>query len=159
MLSHIPHWKPSCFFVDDAPQELKALWLVLYLLPTLYFFPQVFLNINKILDYFQCILCCTNPIHSWKFYCICVLIRVVLGMDKVPIYLYCWHVIKAWRLRGIEKIKDVEVRGGILRDLHDVMYMSINHGETIDDFKERGRVAMRKTFINISLVLPRQITS
>jgi len=24
------------------------------------------------------------------------------------------------------------------------MYMSINHGETIDDFKECGRVAMRK---------------
>jgi hypothetical protein len=25
MLSHMPHWKPSCFFIDDAPQELKAL--------------------------------------------------------------------------------------------------------------------------------------
>ncbi len=25
MLSHMPHWKPSCIFVDDAPQELKAL--------------------------------------------------------------------------------------------------------------------------------------
>jgi hypothetical protein len=24
MLSHMPHWKPSCFFVDDAPQELKT---------------------------------------------------------------------------------------------------------------------------------------
>jgi hypothetical protein len=31
MLSHMPHWKPSCFLVDDATQELKALWLVLYL--------------------------------------------------------------------------------------------------------------------------------
>ncbi len=31
MLSHMPHWKPSCFLVDDAPQELKALQLVLYL--------------------------------------------------------------------------------------------------------------------------------
>jgi len=49
------------------------------------------------------------------------------------------------RLRGIEKIRDVEVWGGILQDLHDVMYMSINHGETIDDFKERGRVAVRKS--------------
>jgi len=19
MLSHMPHWKPSCFFIDDAP--------------------------------------------------------------------------------------------------------------------------------------------
>jgi hypothetical protein len=49
-------------------------------------------------------------------------------MDKVPIYLCCWHVPKAWRLRDTEKIKDVEVRGGILQDLHDVMYMSINYG-------------------------------
>jgi len=65
-------------------------------------------------------------------------------MDKVPIYLCCWHVIKAWCLHGIEKIKDVEVRGGILQDLHDVMYMSIIHRETIDDFKKRGRVVMRK---------------
>jgi len=45
---------------------------------------------------------------------------------------------------GIEKIKDVEVQGGILQDLHDVMYMSINHGETIDDFKKHGRVDVRK---------------
>jgi len=48
------------------------------------------------------------------------------------------YVLKAWRLRGIKKIKDVEVRGGILQDLHDVMYMSINHGKTIDDFKKHG---------------------
>jgi len=39
MLSHMPHWKLSCFLVDDAPQELKALWLVLYLIPTLCLFP------------------------------------------------------------------------------------------------------------------------
>jgi hypothetical protein len=40
----------------------------------------------------------------------------------------------------------VEVRGGILQDLHDVMYMSINHGETIDDFKEHGKVVVRIFF-------------
>jgi hypothetical protein len=39
MLSHMPHWKPSYFFVDDAPQELKALRLVLYLVLTLCLFP------------------------------------------------------------------------------------------------------------------------
>jgi hypothetical protein len=39
MLSHIPHWKLSCFLVDDAPQELKALRLVLYIIPILYLFP------------------------------------------------------------------------------------------------------------------------
>ncbi len=37
----------------------------------------------------------------------------------------------------------MEVQGGILQDLHDVMYMSINHGETIDDFKEHKRVVVR----------------
>ncbi len=105
----------------------------------------MFLNIfHKILDSYKRILCCTNPIHSWRFDCICVLFKVLWGMDEVLIYLCCWHLLKAWHLRGTEKIKDVEVRGGILQDLHDVMYMSINHGKTFDDFKERGRVAIRK---------------
>jgi hypothetical protein len=65
-------------------------------------------------------------------------------MDKVLILLCCWHVFKAWCLCGTEKIKDVEVWGVILQDLHDVMYMSINHGETIDDFKEREQVVVRE---------------
>jgi len=43
MLSHMPHWKPSCFHIDNASQELKALQLVLYLVPTLYLFPWIFL--------------------------------------------------------------------------------------------------------------------
>jgi len=43
MLSHMPHWKPSCFLIDDAPQELKALWLVLYLVPILYLFLRCYL--------------------------------------------------------------------------------------------------------------------
>ncbi len=42
MLSHMPHWKPSCFFIDNAPQELKALWLVLYLVLTLCLFLLLF---------------------------------------------------------------------------------------------------------------------
>jgi len=66
-------------------------------------------------------------------------------MDKVSIYFGCWHVLKAWCLHGTKKIKDVEMRGGILQNLHDVIYMSINHGETIDDFKERGRVVVRES--------------
>jgi len=37
----------------------------------------------------------------------------------------------------------VELQGGILQNLHDVMYMFINHGKTIDDFKERERVAVK----------------
>jgi hypothetical protein len=67
-------------------------------------------------------------------------------MDKVPIYLCCWHVFKAWRLCGTEKIKNVEVHGGIFQNLYDVMYMSINHGKIIDDFKKRGRVVMTENF-------------
>ncbi len=74
----------------------------------------------------------------------CVLIRVVWGMGKVPFYLCYWHVLKAQRLHGTKKIKHVEVWGGIFQDLHDVMYMSINHGETSNDFKDHGRVAMRE---------------
>jgi hypothetical protein len=26
LLSHMPNQKPSCFIVDDVPQELQALW-------------------------------------------------------------------------------------------------------------------------------------
>jgi hypothetical protein len=59
-------------------------------------------------------------------------------MDKVPIYLCCWHILKTWHLCGTKKIKNVEVQGGILQDLHDVMYMSINHEETIDDIGLNG---------------------
>ncbi len=43
MLSHMSHWKPSCFFIDDAPQELKALRLILYLVLKTYF---VFISLN-----------------------------------------------------------------------------------------------------------------
>jgi len=39
----------------------------------------------------------------------------------------------------------VEVQGGIFQNLHDVMFMSINHGETINDFKERGKVVVRES--------------
>jgi hypothetical protein len=63
-------------------------------------------------------------------------------MDKVPILFHCWHVFTAWCLCGIKKVKDVEVRSAIFQDFHDV-YMSINHGKTIDDFKECGRVVVK----------------
>jgi hypothetical protein len=65
MLSHMPHWKPSCFLIDNAPQELKALWLVLYLVSTLYLFPWMFLVSfikNLIISYAFYVI---FPIHSW----------------------------------------------------------------------------------------------
>jgi hypothetical protein len=68
-----------------------------------------------------------------------------MGMDKVPIYLCCWHDLKAWRLHGTKKNQRCGSAGWIFQNLHDVMYMSINHGETIDDFKERGRVVVRES--------------
>ncbi len=42
MLSHMPHYKPSCFLIDDAPQALKALRLVLYLVLILCLFFKFF---------------------------------------------------------------------------------------------------------------------
>jgi hypothetical protein len=107
----MPHWKPSCFLINDASQKLRALRLVLYLVPTLYIFPWMFFCIfhknfdylKKILDYFKWILCYIDPIHSWWFYCICFPIRVVWGMDKLPIFLCCWPLLKAWFVCGIKK--------------------------------------------------------
>ncbi len=52
MLSHMPRWKPSCSLIDNAPEELKALWLVLYLIQILYLFIWMFFIIfHKIIDY------------------------------------------------------------------------------------------------------------
>jgi hypothetical protein len=36
------------------------------------------------------------------------------------------------------------MQGGILQDLHDVMYRSLNQGETINNFKECGKVDVRE---------------
>ncbi len=57
----------------------------------------------------------------------------------MPIFLYAWHVLKAWCLRLMEKIKDKEVWLTILDGLHKVMYMSINPYESIESFKDHGR--------------------
>ncbi len=40
-------------------------------------------------------------------------------------------------------LKKSKMWSGIFQDVHDVMYMSINCGERIDDFKEHGRVVVR----------------
>jgi hypothetical protein len=101
----------------------------------------IFLKFLIISNAFYIVL--SPSIHS-DFFCICFPIKVLWGMDKVPIFLCCWHVFKAWFICGTKIIKDVKVQGVVLQDLHDVMYMSINHGETIDDFKKCGSVAMIK---------------
>ncbi len=74
------------------------------------------------------------------------MVRIVWGNDQVPIYLCVWHVLKAWRLRSMEKIKDNEMRHAILDDLHTVMYMPIEPSESIEAFMTRGRNKIIESF-------------
>ncbi len=119
----------------------------------------MFFNIfHKILDYFKCILCCTNPIHSWWFYCICVLFRVIWGMDKVPIYLCCQNVFKAWHLCCIEKIKDVEVWVESSKTTMMWCWCPSIMEKKLMTWKSVGGLLWKKAFTNIGLVMHGQIT-
>ncbi len=69
--------------------------------------------------------------------------------NLVPIFLFAWHVLKAWRLCSMEKIKDLKVRRAVLDYFHTVMFMSINSYETIDDFKACGREMVVESFDNL----------
>jgi hypothetical protein len=60
-------------------------------------------------------------------------------------------VLKAWRLRSMEKIEDLKVRCVVFDCLHMVMFMSINPNETINDFKARGKEMMLESFDNLQL--------
>ncbi len=77
--------------------------------------------------------------------------KIVWSLDHVPNFLCAWHVLKAWHLHSMEKIKDLEVRCAILDHLHIVMFMSINPNETIDDFKEHGKEMVVENFDNLQL--------
>jgi hypothetical protein len=68
------------------------------------------------------------------------------GDDQVAIYLCAWHVLKAWRFRSMEKIKDNEMRCVILDDLHTVMYMPIEPIESIETFMTCGRNKIIESF-------------
>jgi hypothetical protein len=61
-----------------------------------------------------------------------------------------------WCLRDTEKIKDVKMQGGILQDLHDVIY--IYCGKILMISKNMGGLLWKKTFTNIGLVMRGQIT-
>jgi hypothetical protein len=39
----MPKWKPSCFIIDDAPQELRALWWV-YFHSTIFIFILMYMQ-------------------------------------------------------------------------------------------------------------------
>jgi hypothetical protein len=74
------------------------------------------------------------------------MVRIVWGDDQVPIYLCAWHVLKAWRLNSMEKIKNNEMRCAILDDLHTVMYMPIEPSESIKAFMIHGKNKTIETF-------------
>jgi hypothetical protein len=74
------------------------------------------------------------------------MVRIVWGDDQVPIYLCAWHVLKAWRLHSMEKIKNNEMRCAILDDLHTVMYMPIEPSESIEAFMICGRNKIIESF-------------
>jgi hypothetical protein len=74
------------------------------------------------------------------------MVRIVWGDHQVPIYLCAWQVLKAWRLRLMEKIKDNEMQRAILDDLHTVMYMPIEPSESIEAFMTRGRNKIIESF-------------
>jgi hypothetical protein len=69
----------------------------------------------------------------------------------IPKFFCTWHVLKAWHLHSMEKIKDSKVRHAVLDRLHMVMFMSINPNETIDDFKASGREMVVGSYDNLQL--------
>ncbi len=64
----------------------------------------------------------------------------------VPIYLCAWHVLKAWQVRALEKIKDVVMHLAILDDLHAILYVMIDLGKIIEDFKAHGKKKVMANF-------------
>ncbi len=74
------------------------------------------------------------------------MVRIVWGDNQVPIYLCKWHILKAWRLRLMEKIKDNEMQRAILDDLHTIMYMPIEPNESIETFMTHGRNKIIESF-------------
>ncbi len=74
------------------------------------------------------------------------MIRMVWGKDQVPIYFCAWHILKAWRLCSMEKIKDNGVWHVIYYDFQIIMYMLIEPGENIETFMICGRNKIIENF-------------
>jgi hypothetical protein len=64
----------------------------------------------------------------------------------VQIYLCAWHVLKTWRVCVLKKIKDVVVHRAILDNLHAILYVMINLGKNIKDFKAHGKEKVMANF-------------
>ncbi len=89
-------------------------------------------------------------VKCWPTICVWML-RIFWVTNNIPIFPYAWHVLKAWHLHVMEKIKDVEVQRITFHDLHDVMYMSIEPKENIETFKKRGKMKVIESFEHHSL--------
>jgi hypothetical protein len=74
------------------------------------------------------------------------MVKIVWGEDQMPIYFCAWHVLKAWRLCSMKKIKDNEVQHAILNNLHIVTYMPIQLDENIEAFMTCGKNKIIKSF-------------
>ncbi len=75
--------------------------------------------------------------------------RIMWSQNHVPICFCTWHVLKAWCLCSMEKIKDLKVRCVVLDYLHTVMLMSINPNETIKSLKACGKETVVESFDNL----------
>jgi len=94
----------------------------------------MFWNIfHNILDYFNVFYVVLTPSIHGDF----ITYASLLGSYGVWTRISSSFIVSMFSKHGTY-IKNVEVWGVIPRDLHDVMYMSINHGKTINDFKECG---------------------
>jgi hypothetical protein len=64
----------------------------------------------------------------------------------VPIYLCAWHVLKAWRVCALKKIKDVVVHKAIFNNFHVILYVMINLGKNNKDFKAHDKEKVMANF-------------
>ncbi len=64
----------------------------------------------------------------------------------VPIFLCAWHVLKVWCVCALKKIKDVVVHWEILDDLHVILYVMINLGKNIKNFKANAKKKVMANF-------------
>ncbi len=68
----------------------------------------------------------------------------------VLIYVCAQHVLKAWQVCALKKIKDVVVHPTILDDLYVILYGMIDLGKNIKDFKAHGKEKVMASLNNIS---------
>ncbi len=147
----------SCWWCTSRIKNITVSFI-----PSTYF---VFISLDvflvsfiKLLITSNAFLCCINPIHSWWFYCICVLIKVVWGMDKVPhlpLLLTC-----SQSMAFMWYWKNQRCGGGVESSNTFMMWCtcpSIMEKQLMTS-KSVGGLLWEKVFTNIGLVMHGQIT-